>query len=151
MQEVLPDQRSFVLEIRFHSLSVEGIFEFPSLRGSLEQKEWVTRIGSDNKRNPHISMKKWSLTESNCFSRISHYPLIPTKPAPGARPPLLTNSDNKFNSFSKQKKQFIRFSNLSDRTSSIPDHCNPHKDRSRSLFCLSYHWMELVLRATIIQ
>ena len=39
MQEVLPDQRSFVLEIRFHSLSVEGIFEFPSLRGSLEQKE----------------------------------------------------------------------------------------------------------------
>ena len=108
MQEVLTDQRSFVLEIRFHSLSVEGIFEFPSLRGSLEQKEWVTRIGSDNKRNPHISMKKWSLTESNCFSRISHYPLIPTKPAPGARPPLLTNSDNKFNSFSKQKN------NLSD-------------------------------------
>ena len=108
MQEVLPDQRSFVLEIRFHSLSVEGIFEFPSLRGSLEQKEWVTRIGSDNKRNPHISMKKWSLTESNCFSRISHYPLIPTKPAPGARLPLLTNSDNKFNSFSKQKN------NLSD-------------------------------------
>ena len=99
MQEVI----GFVLVFKF-CLRYWWYLEFPSLRGSLVSTKGMSNRNKIKSSQFYKEMKFNWLHQVFPQNLISNYPRIPTKPAPGARPPLLTNSDNKFNSSSKQNK-----------------------------------------------